>query len=286
MWRPGMAPALTGTIFGMGSLLSTMPPTCWPRLRGGVHQLGGQFRQLPPARGVHQVAEAGQRRHLLPQPGPVVGVKLLGKPLQVFFGQSQGLSQVLDDALDRVGADDPGQDGVLRPEAPVHPLDEFVAEGAGKIEVDVGQQAGVLGDEPLQGQAPVQGVHVADADEVAHQKGHRRTPAPARRPLFQGNLRLDQAFLQHDFLGQQDYLPVEQQETGQAVALDQPELLVQSLPHLEGWRAVAPLGGLVAQLPQVAGGSIALGNGGIGQGVPQVIGQVEITPIGDSDGVC
>ena len=36
MWRPSMAPARTGAISGMGEPLSTMPPTCWPRLRGAL----------------------------------------------------------------------------------------------------------------------------------------------------------------------------------------------------------------------------------------------------------
>ena len=34
MYRPSMAPSLVGTISGMGELLSTIPPTCWPRLFG------------------------------------------------------------------------------------------------------------------------------------------------------------------------------------------------------------------------------------------------------------
>ena len=40
MWRPAVAPARTGTISGIGELLSTMPPTCWPRLRGACINWG------------------------------------------------------------------------------------------------------------------------------------------------------------------------------------------------------------------------------------------------------
>ena len=40
MNRPCMAPALTGTISGMGELLRTMPPTCWPRLLGASISCG------------------------------------------------------------------------------------------------------------------------------------------------------------------------------------------------------------------------------------------------------
>ena len=130
---------------------------------------------------------------------------------------------------------------------------------------------------------------MADADEVAHQQGHRGTPAPARGPFLHGNLRLGQSLLLHDFLhdflGQQDNLPVEQQESGQAVALNQPELLVQPVGHRRRDGAVATLGGLQAEAAQVAGGSVALGHGGVGQGVTQVVGQVEGALLGDSDGV-
>ena len=55
---------------------------------------------------------------------------------------------------------------------------------------------------------------------------------------------MDQSLLPHDFLGQQDYFPVEQQETGQTVLLNQAELLVKTFLYLPGHRAVAPLGGL------------------------------------------
>ena len=126
---------------------------------------------------------------------------------------------------------------------------------------------------------------MADADEVTRQQCHRGTPAPARRPFLQGRLRVGQPLLPHDFLGQQDNLTVEQQEPGQAVALNQPELLVQPLLNPVGHRAVAPLGGLQAEAPQVAGRGVAPGHGGIGQGVAQAGGQVEIALLRDSDRV-
>ena len=146
-----------------------------------------------------------------------MGVELPGQPLEVLPRQSQGLAQVLDDAFHRVGGNGPGQDGMLRPKAAMHPADEFVPQSAGKVQVDVGEQGSILGDEPLQGQIPPEGVNVADADEIAGQQGHRGSPAPARRPLLQRCLRVRQPTLLHDLLGQDDYLPVKQQEAGQTV---------------------------------------------------------------------
>ena len=136
-------------------------------------------------------------------------------------------------------ADGPGQHGELRPEALVHPPDQLVPQLAGEVQVDVRQQALVRGDEPFQGQAPAQGVHVADADEVADQQGHRGAAASARRPLLQGDLRVGQPPFLHDFLGQVDQLPVEQQEPGPAVPRNQAELLRQPLLHRRGHGTVA-----------------------------------------------
>ena len=117
-----------------------------------------------------------------------MGVNLFGEELQVIPGQSQGLAQVLDDALGRIGGDCPGEDGVVRSEVLMHPLDQLVPQPTGEVQVDVGKLGRVLGDEPLQGQVPSEGVHVANADEVAHQEGHRGAPAPPRRTLLQGYL--------------------------------------------------------------------------------------------------
>ena len=162
----------------MGESLRTMPPTCWPRLLGASMSWGGQLHQVAPARGLHPVPEGGELQHLVPEVGGVVGVELPGEEPQVLPGQPQGLAQVLDDALHRVGGDGPGEDGELRAEVAVHAADELVAEAAGEVQVDVGEQGHVLGDEALQGQAPPQGVDVADADEMAGQAAPPTSPGP------------------------------------------------------------------------------------------------------------
>ena len=120
---------------------------------------------------------------------------------------------------------------------------------------------------------------MADADEVAHQQGHRGPPTPARRALLQGSLRVEQTPLLHD-------LPVEQQEPGQSVPADEPELLLQPVRHPLGHGAVAPPGGLKAEPPQVAIGGVAPGHGRLGQGVAQAGGQVELALLRNPAGVC
>ncbi len=135
---------------------------------GRVHQLGGQLYQVAPSGSAHPVAEGGKFPHLELQRGGVMGVQLLGQQGQLLLRQPQGLAEVLDDALDAVGGNCPGQHGELRPEASVHPLDELVAQLPREVQVYIREQAGVFGYEALQRQVPLQGVDVADADEVAH----------------------------------------------------------------------------------------------------------------------
>ena len=102
-----------------------------------------------------------------------MGVELLGEHPQIFLWQPQGLAQVLDDPLHRVGGHGPGQYGELGAEVPVHPLDEFIPECPWEVQVDVGEDGHILGDEAFQGEAPAQGVDVADADKIADQQRHR-----------------------------------------------------------------------------------------------------------------
>ena len=252
---------------------------------GRVHQLRPQLQQRPPTKSVHAVAVGGKGEHLVAQVGGVVGVQLLRQRPQVLAGQPQRLAQVLDDSLDRVRRNGPRQDGELRPELAMHSPDELVAETSGEVQVDVRQGVHVLGDEPLQGQVPSQGVHVADAYEIAHQQRHRRSPTPTRRPLLQGRLRVDQAALLHDPLRQQAYLPVEKEEARKAMALYQAELLGETRLHDGGDAAIAAHGGLPAEAFQEALRGVARWHVGLGQPVAQVRGQVELAPPSDGDGV-
>ena len=118
---------------------------------GSAHELGSEIEQIPPPGGVHLVFELRQLGHLAAQVGGVVGVQPLRQQPEALWGQSQGLAQVTDDALDLVGGDGPGQHGVLGPEVAVYPLDQLVSQPPREVEVDVGQRGHVLGDEALQG---------------------------------------------------------------------------------------------------------------------------------------
>ena len=84
----------------------------------------------------------------------------------------------------------------------------------------------------------------------------------------------------HDFLGQQDNLTVEQQESGQPVPFDQPELLVQPVAHLAGYGAVTLLCGLQREAAQVAAWGVAFG-----QGIAQIRIEIEGALLRNPDGV-
>ena len=215
-----------------------------------------------------------------------MGVQLLREQGEMLLRKPQGLAEVLDDALDLIGRNGPGQDGVLRPEVLVDALDQLVPETSGEVEVDVGERRHVLGDEAFQGEAPLQGIDVADADEVSDQQGHRRAAPPSGRPLLDRGLGVYQSPLLHDALGDEHDLPVEQQEAGQVEALDQSKLLLEALPDPLRHRAVSPRRRLVAESPQIALRRVPLRHGGVRQGVAEVPAEVEFAPLRHTKGVC
>ena len=252
---------------------------------GGIHELWRQVEQVTPSGRVHPVPELGELRHLVPQVCGVVGVELLRQQGEVLLREAHGLAEVLDDALYLVGRDGPGQDGVLGPEVRVDALNQLVPEPPGEVEVDVREHRHILGDEALQGEVPLQGVDVADSDQVPDEQCHRRAAPPPGRPLLHRRLGVYQAALLHDPLREERDLPVEQQEAGQVEMLDQPELLPEALLDLLGHRPVAPRRRLVAEPTQVALGRIAVRHGGVRQGVAEIGAEIEGALLRDTEGV-
>ena len=245
---------------------------------GEATKLRRQLYQVTPAGGVHLVAEVGQEQHLGPDAVGVAGVDPFGQLVDVLDREAQRLAQVPDAALHLVGADHAGQDGAVPAPPLVHPLDKLLTDVAGEVQVDVGHRAHVVADEALQGQVVLQGVDVGEADQVAHQHGHRRAPAPARRPLLQGDLPVAEPQVDHHVAGDLDYVVVDQEEAGQVVPADEAELLVQPLADAGRHGAVPPYHGPAAELLQVGLGGVAVGHRVVGEAVAQVPGEVEALP--------
>ena len=200
---------------------------------------------------------------------------------QFLARQSKGLTEVLDNALHGVGVDGAGEDGKVRPEMAVHPFDQRLAQAAGEVEVDVRQARHVLGDEALQRQVPLERIDVADTDQVADQQGHRRAASTARRSFLQRRFRGREAALLHHLMGDEHDLPIQQQEAGQVVPLDEAHFLFEACLQLRGDGTVAPDGGFEAKLLQVALRGVAHGHVGLGEGVAEVGAQVEGAACGD-----
>ena len=110
---------------------------------------------------------------------------------------------------------------------------------------------------------------MTDADEIAHQQCHRRSPPPTRRPLLQRSLRVGQALLLHDLLGEKDDLPIQEQEPRQPVPADQPELLLQPCLDFHRHGPVAAQCSLGAEAFQVAVGGVAGWDRRLWEGVPE-----------------
>ena len=72
---------------------------------------------------------------------------------------------------------------------------------------------------------------MADADEIPHQKGHRRTAPSSGRSLLHGRLWVHQSPLLHDSLGEEGNLPVQEEETRQVEVAYEAELLLEAVIH-------------------------------------------------------
>ncbi len=140
---------------------------------GRAHQLRRQFDQFPPAAGVHPLTEGRQLRHLLSQERGIMRTHLLREQAQLLLRQPQSLAQIPQHPLYLVGEDRAGQHRILRPEPPVDPLDQLVAQCPRKVEVDVRQHRHVRREKTFQREIPLEGIDMADADQISHQQRHR-----------------------------------------------------------------------------------------------------------------
>ena len=252
---------------------------------GEAVQLGRQVDKVPPHRGVHPVPEFGKAQHLGLQVAGVEEVHPLGQLVHILGGKPQGLAQVPDGPLQLVGADHSGEGCMVPAPLLMDSLNQLLPDVAGEVQVDVRHRAHVVGEEPVEGEIELQRVYVGQADEIAHQHGHRRPPATARRTLLQGYLHVAQAQFDHNLPGHLDDVVIDEKKPGQVVPLQQPELLLQAGLHLRGDAAVPAHRRLSAQALQVGLGRVVLGHRVIWEAVIQVVGEVEAATFGYPQGV-
>ena len=111
----------------------------------------------------------------------------------------------------------------------VDSLYDLVSQPPWEVQVYVGEYVSVLGDEPLQSKVPLQGIDVADADEVADQQGHGRSSASDGRTLFQRSLWRYQSLFFCNVLSYETYLAIQKQEARQVELAKKPELFFEPI---------------------------------------------------------
>ena len=110
-----------------------------------------------------------------------------------------------------------------------HADDQLLADVAWEVEVDVRHRRQLVVEEAAERQVGRDGIHVREAGQVADDRADGRTAASARRQ----HLPRDRvaAYLDGDLARELEHLPVQEEEAGEADALDQRELFVEALPR-------------------------------------------------------
>ena len=212
---------------------------------GVLREVAGEARDLL-RQGVEgaeaQVAgalrDARQLAQLLADVRGVPAVGRRGQPGDVARRQPQRLAELADGAARAVRREGADEAGLPRPVRLVHPHDQPLADVAREVEVDVGDARELLVEEAAEREAPLHGVDVREAREVADDGADARAaPAPRRQHVAR---RVRPAHLERDLAGQLQHLEVQQEEAREPVVGDERELLLQPARRLAPVRRRAP----------------------------------------------
>ena len=246
--RPGMVAHSTGQTSMTGRSHSTMPPEWMPRCRGRR-----SIRSATSSDGVGDAADVVRRGRGPPVPGDhlravlaVVGAAQAAPPLDALRPRvlladvvAEGPGGVAHRRAGPVGDDVGHLGGVLAAVALVDELDDLLAPAGLDVEVDVRRARAPRGEEALEEQPVLDGVHGGDAQGEADRGVGRRPPALAQDVPAAAEL---------------DDLVDDEEVAGEVQLLDDLQLV---LDHLVGAghplrpaRAVALGGAAVGQLAQ------------------------------------
>ena len=233
--------------------------------RDAVHERAR--RDDHPARVLGEMARqavglVGELDEPLPAPGPPPGperevdvaVDLERRPalaaardaLDLARRQPQRLADLADRAARAVRRKGGDERRALRPVALVHARDELLAHVAREVEVDVRQRGELLVEEAPEQELVGDRVDVAEPGEVADDRGDARTAAAAgwqQRAGIAGS-----AHLHGDLSRELEQVAVQQEEAGQAEAVDDAQLLLQARLGLLVMRAAARVALVEARL--------------------------------------
>ena len=162
--------------------------------------------------------------------------------------------------------------------------DQLLAYVAREVEVDVGHRRQLTVEEAAERQLCQHRVDVREAGQVADDRADRAAAPPPGREDVAGDRAA--AYLACALARQFEHLPVEQEEPGEAQLVDQRQLLLEapSCATLVAVRVAVALGeGAVADAAELRDRRLAA-VGEVRVAVAEVLGQVELEPLGQLTG--
>ena len=117
---------------------------------------------------------------------------------------------------------------MLRPEVVMDTLEEFVADVAREVEVDVRQRMQFLVEEAVEVEVVLYRVDVREPDEVADDRRHRRAASPRDRPFVRPKAARTPVEFVRDLARKLQQLPVDKEKACEPVLLDQHQFALQA----------------------------------------------------------
>ena len=254
------------------------PPGVLREVARDADQLRHDLGEFAPAARAGAVLELRVVRQLPLDPvGAFMRPGAAGEAVEFGLGQSERLAGVADRAARAVGGEAGHERGVLAAPAGVDALDQLGADVAREVEVDVGQRVHLLVEEAPDEEPVVDRVDVREPDQVADDRGDRGATPAAGRQVRQAARDAGRAHVAGHLLRQLEHLVVDEEEAGEVVQLDQPQLLDELCLGLRalGRRPVALAEAFAADPFELAERRGALGQRWRGQPVAEVARQVE-----------
>ena len=247
-------------------------------MAGQAHDLVHQEAECAPAGAVGAVRQARRLGAVVPAVGHA------RHPLNLALWQRQRLAQVADGSAHAVGGEGGHQRGVVVAVAALDLEDQALADVAREVEVDVGDAGLIARQEPADEQLRRHRVDVGEADQVADDRADAGAAAAAGGQQAAGGALA--AHLEGDVAGQLEDVAVQEEEAGQAVVVDQGQLLVQAAAGLVQVMAagVAELELVAADAVEGLGGRLAGVGDEVGVAVAEVAGEVEAAAVGHLEG--
>ena len=183
-----------------------------------------QLRQPAPARRARARGGDGLRVSAPGLSAPSCALDLTG-------GQPEDLAQLANRPARAERRKGRHQRCTIAPVALVHARDQPLADVTGKVQVDVGQPVQILVQEAPQLQPARDRIDVRETDQVAHDRGDRRSPPTSGRQQRARRVAAGPD-LRGDLAGQLEHVVVEQEEARQAELLDHAQLLFQARVRL------------------------------------------------------